>query len=430
MKKITEVDFRMCKYRIDTFRITVPGLDEPYTVEPLAISDMIIEKDYDVYQFPYFRVTIGVPNKVRRAMRKKHTLIKAYIRMVYARFTTQDTTGIPEKTPTESTYIADNFILYTPESSPEITTDIEETIEKETMPPGIHTDFQNLTTVEVLVYRAKDVNLVKQAPNLLPYRNMNLSDIATAYMTTVGFKKVLMSPPDNNKKIYDQFPIPALRPDEQVLRICCDYGIHKYGTLLFFDWDKTYIINKTNKCTVWVPNEYKTIYVINATATEEVASTIQGSSYEAEDHCGYCTMTDARSDAESMEREQVFGASFDIIDKKTGTVKSVKADSTTIEGGGGVSRTMVSYDGDASTAEALKKRIEEESTVMTAILEGTDLTMLAPNKEYKLSFMSTKLKRYNGTYRLTKYTCIFSVTDGLWFTPTIAATFVGKKLDS
>ena len=40
--------------------------------------------------------------------------------------------------------------------------------------------------------------------------------------------------------------------------------------------------------------------------------------------------------------------------------------------------------------------------------------------------MSSKLSKYNGSYRLTGYECTFVAKDGEWFTPTALATFVGK----
>ena len=426
MKSIDSINFRMCKYKMDRIQLTIPGLPKPYQVNTLAIGDIVIEKDFDGYQYPYFRVTIGVPNKVRRLMRKSHTQITAYVRMVYAYFKTQDTIGLPDMHTQEYTYLSENFYVFMEDHSPDVTMDVEEQIEKETLPDGIVTGFDNLTTIEILLYKKSDLNLVKQTPTKV-YRNVTLLDSLVDYMNTVGMSKVLMTPPNNNLKRYRQFPYPPIRVDEQILRVCGDYGIHKCGTTLFFDFDKTYLIEKINKCTAWVPNEYKTIYVVEPTAAAQVSTIIQGCSYES-DHCGYCTMTSATSSADSMEREQVFGSRMDVIDKKTGDYVDVSANTTTISGGGKKSRTITSYDGDASTAYAMRQRMIEESNVLTAVLDGTDLTMLAPNKLYQLVFLSSNLSKHNGPYRLKKFTCAFHENDREWFTPTVLATFVGDKI--
>ena len=425
MLELKDVNFRLCKYRIDSIILTVPGVD-PYQINTLGIADWVIEKDFDQYQYPYFRVTVGVPNNVFRAMRKNYDNIQAYVRIMYAYFKPQETVGAPGVKVRENVYLAGNFIVLMEDSSPHFTTEPEEITERQTLPKEGTPDFQNMTTVEILLYKQKDLNIIKKNPRVV-YHNATLIDILTDYLRKIKLSNVLCSPPDNNMKRYPQFVLPPLRADEQILRICCDYGMHKYGTTLFFDFDKTYIINKVNKCTAWTPNEYKTIYVINPNLATQVGTTLQGCSYESADRCGYCTMVDAKASAASIEREQVFGTSFEAIDKHTGKHHEVNTNAVTVKGGGNISRVMGSYDGEVSTYHALKQRIEEESCVMTVVLDGIDLTMLEPNKQFCLTFISPKLKKYNRFYRLVRYTTSFIANDGQWFAPTVLATFVGKK---
>lgn len=425
MLNIESLNLRMCKYRIDSLILTIKGLDKPFKVEQLAVGDIVISKDFDKYQYPYFRLIISIPNKIYRMMRKNYTDISAYVRMVYAYFKTEETVGLSERSPTEHVYLSDNFIVFMEDATPQNNTEVQETVEEAIQPEGVTYDPQNNTTCEILLYKQKDLNIIKQTPTTV-YHNANLMDILAHYTGMVGMNKVLCSPPDNNQKVYEQFIIPPLRADEQILRICCDYGMHKYGTTLFFDFDKAYIINKVNKCTAWVKNEYKTIYVINPTLDSEFPTVIQGCSYESADHCGYCTMSYSQARAKSMEREQVFGGGVNIIDKKTGSYTTISPKGSYVKGGGGVSRTMTLYEGESYTASALNQRLEEEGLVMSVTLDGTDLTMLAPNKQYNLFFTSSKLSKYNGAYRLTNYECTFVAKDGEWFTPTVAATFVGK----
>ena len=415
----------MCKYRIDKMVLTVKGLDKPFEVEQLAVGDIVISKDFDKYQYPFFRVIISIPNKIYRMMRKNYTDVFAYVRMVYAYFKTEETVGVYERNPIEHTYLSDNFVVFMDDATPQTNTEIQETIEEAMQPEDVKYDPQNATTCEILLYKQKDLNVIKQTPTKV-FHNVNLMDALAYYTSMVGMSKILCSPPDNNQDVYEQFIIPPIRADEQILRICCDYGFHKYGTTLFFDFDRTYIIEKINKCTAWVKNEYKTIYVINPTLDSDLPTVLQGCSYEAADHCGYCTMSDSGASARSMERDQSFGAGVKVLDKKTGEYVTINPKGSYIKGGGGVSRTMTLYEGEQYTADALKQRLEEEGLVMQVVLDGIDLTMLTPNKHYQLYFMSSKLSKYNGSYRLTGYECTFVAKDGEWFTPTALATFVGK----
>lgn len=425
MLDIPEVNFRLCKYRIDTIILNVPDYGQ-YQVNTFGLSDFVIEKVFDGFQYPYFRVIIAIPNVVFRALRKNHYNITAYVRMLYAYFNPEETSGAPGLKIKEQTYIADNFVVELEDSSPHFTADPEKLYEKQALTEEDAPDPQHMTTMEILLYKQKDMNIIKQLPKMV-YHNVTLMDVLTDYLNLAGFSKVLCSPANNNTKRYDQFIVPPMRPDEQILRICCDYGLHKYGTSLFMDFDKVYIIEKINKCTAWVPNEYKTIYVVNPNLNNQVSTIIKGCSYESKDHCGYCTMINAQSDAASMEREQVFGSSVYALDKHTGGYTSITPDVHTIRGGGAISRVVGSYDGDPSTITALKQRITEETNVMTVILDGVDLTMLAPNKHYKLVFTSPEQRKYSSDYRLTKFHASFSQSDGLWYTPSVVATFVGDK---
>ena len=66
---LSKINFCTCKYRIDQFDINIPGYGM-YKVDPEYIQGIILEKEFDTHMFPYFEVTIQVPNKVLRYMRK------------------------------------------------------------------------------------------------------------------------------------------------------------------------------------------------------------------------------------------------------------------------------------------------------------------------------------------------------------------------
>ena len=77
----TSIKFRPYKYKIESFILTIPGLGD-YNVDPKYITKVVIEKNYDRYIYPYFEVTMNVPNNVYRAAQKENIDIRAYIHMV------------------------------------------------------------------------------------------------------------------------------------------------------------------------------------------------------------------------------------------------------------------------------------------------------------------------------------------------------------
>ena len=69
MKSLDEVNLKMCKYKVGKMIITIYGGEE-YEVSPIAVGDILIDKDFDQYQLPFFRMTLGVPNIFFRKMKK------------------------------------------------------------------------------------------------------------------------------------------------------------------------------------------------------------------------------------------------------------------------------------------------------------------------------------------------------------------------
>ena len=67
----TSIKFRPYKYKIESFILTIPGLGD-YNVDPKYITKIVIEKNYDRYIYPYFEVTMNVPNNVYRAAQKEN----------------------------------------------------------------------------------------------------------------------------------------------------------------------------------------------------------------------------------------------------------------------------------------------------------------------------------------------------------------------
>ena len=59
----TSIKFRPYKYKIESFTLMIPGLGD-YNVDPKYITKVVIEKNYDRYIYPYFEVTMNVPNNV------------------------------------------------------------------------------------------------------------------------------------------------------------------------------------------------------------------------------------------------------------------------------------------------------------------------------------------------------------------------------
>ena len=423
MKNLKDLKLKICKYKIKKLVLTIPVFGE-YVVEPMYVSEFYMEKDFDKYDFPYLKLRILIPNRVYRAMKKENNKIDACLIVKYALF--EHTEIASEKTTVkESNFISDNFYVYMDESSPSLLEDFEKKVDPvKNQNDKTSIDFNNASNVEIMLVKKQHLQVVNNKPNIIMY-NTNLMDVLTYLLQSAGLNKVLCSPPDNTKK-YNQFIINPLRLNEQIYRVCNDYAFHNDGTLFFMDFDTNYIISKNEKCTAWKPNEYKSTKILYNPPIKN-GNVAQGVYIDPDDRTNYCTMREATIKSQSMTTDQVYGSGYTVVDKKTGDVTTVKAKTKTVPTGGTVSRTIVSDTGETSSISALKKRVEEQSMVWNVIIDNVLLSMLTPNKEFELVFLTSSLSRFTGKYRLKNFITTFNKSDGEWFTPTTAATFFGKK---
>jgi hypothetical protein len=255
--------------------------------------------------------------------------------------------------------------------------------------------------------------------------NVTLMDALTYLLGKGGASNVLCSPPDN-RNVYEQFIIPPMRLDENILHICNDYSFHNEGTTLFFDFDTIYILRKNETCTAWRTNEYKSTKIIYNPPVNSGMVT-QGIYIDTKERVNYCTMFYATTETQSMVTDQAYGGNFQIIDNRTGEVTTVNTDAKYVQGSGKVNRSIIVNSGDSNVASALAERVNEETFTMNVDISNVLLSTLDPNKEFELLFLSSSLSKYSGKYRISSMYTVFEKTDGNWFTPSTYACFLGKN---
>ena len=419
MIALEDLDLKICKYKITKMTLDIPGMDT-YEVNPLYISDFDISKEYDDYMYPYFNMRLTVPNQIFRAIRKNNNKVTAYVRIAYSLFDSSEVAD-DSKSRKVKNFIADNFIVFSKDNSPTMTEDFSEIVEKADVESG---DLKNSTNMEIFLIKKSSISLHDTIINAV-IANRSLMDILTYLLMEAGASNILCSPPDN-REIYKQFILPPIRLDESIHHLCNDYGFHKDGTMLFFDYDTIYILAKNEKCTAWRANEIKSTKIIyNPPISSGMAT--QGVYEDTSERVNYCTMFEATADTQSMVTDQVYGGNFQIIDNRTGIVTQARTNAKYSQGSGKINRNLIVNSGNKETSEALVERVNEETVMMRVAIDNVLLTMLNPNKEFELLFLSSKLSKYSGKYRLVSLYSTFKKSDGNWFTLSTYACFMGKK---
>jgi hypothetical protein len=255
-----------------------------------------------------------------------------------------------------------------------------------------------------------------------------LTDAVTRVLNVAGFNNVLMSPETSGQR-YHEFTLLPVRVDSQLEHICNDYNMHDSGTRIFFDFDYNYIVSKSLKCDAWRSGEYKKTYVIYDPPITAGKRT-QGCCEDADDESNYCTMCDFTLTTPAYMEDQVYGISYTHLDSKTGEITTVSPGDTTVINGASPQPSRVIYNnsGSANTSKQMGINIENTGTTWEVLIDSMLIDMLSPNKSFEFAFLSSKLAKYNGSYKISKFITNFTKGDGEWYTTTTKATFSGQQV--
>lgn len=414
---ISEVKLGLTKYKFKTFQIKVPGM-EPFDVDEQYISNLIIEKDYDNFYFPFFQIEVGLPNYLYRNMKKNNYEIRAFIDLQKAIFYEVE----PVNTARGMTsYISSNFFVFMEDMSPDPLERQHEKNEKENESFNKGYMYGEMAVVKLLLYREDFLFNSKKTSNVV-FSSATIPDAIAYVCNDTGLKDVLISPP-NNYKSYKEFIVTPITAMEQLERLCNEYGLHTNGSTIFYDFKFLYILNKAAKCKAMLPQEIMVTYLVSL--MESGPESVQGKGcYTKPNEYFLANIVPESIQIESQSgfNEQVYGNTFTTIDTATGTVSTVSSGATNTKSAPSKStRTMVRDRADNSSG-ITKQTLLESSKVATLGFSYVDLDMFAANKEFVLTLEDIKFKPYNGKYRISRMMALFE-NEGLYWIPHVTAEF-------
>lgn len=398
--KVEDIVLKRAKYKMKSFRINIPGRD-PYEVDKSLMGSIQIEKDFDNYIFPYFTVEVVVPNSVARQMRKNNSDLTVTMDIQMGLFETDD----DEKKVNWTNGINGEYYVLLVDNDPDLNQELQEKFEK--MQGTYGNDGMGLndyTIYQLLLYNKDTLFKVQTITNKIITSTTLITALAHT-LNSAGIGNCLVSPPSNNKS-YREFKLVPVTTKEQIERICNGYGMHKKGTMIFFDIDRNYMLEKTNKCTAWTTNEITKVYLANFSKEFPNSTAKVGCYTNTKEKYYLCNIMEngVTLSNTSLVNTAVNGSNVIHIDEVSGTSKTVKSNAKTSKfANNGPSRVISTAVGD-DTSSALAARTEESSNVMTVTMEYIDLKMLKPNKEFIFTTDDAKKSKYNGTYRMTKCT--------------------------
>lgn len=427
---IEDIQLRSVKYRISKFELIIPSYPESYTIDQAHMGNFVIEKDYQDFVFPYMEFRIIVPDNIYREMLANPENIFVDLKLEYVYF--DDFYEIdPNQAKQSDGVVFDNrFYAFLTNISPKLTDAVlgERNKEKENEGELTQYSFDNKHEVILMLYRSDHIFITDQVINRV-LQKVTMTDCIAYYFKTMGINRVLMSPPQNNR-IYDQVILPPVPVIAGMMRMGATYGMHKLGTVIFFDYDRVYIIDRKVGPTAWENNEIYTVYLTSFPKKVGDDGIMKSGYYlnAKEKYAVINVLGDQISITnESMYADPLLGSNMVLIDSTQGTTQTMKANvrvnQLSPSAQGKVNQVLI-MDSGVSQLDALKADMEYSKQTMALVMHETNITALCPNKDYILTTDNTRYKDHCGHYKLIKHGTTFT-KESEFFTSITTATFVG-----
>lgn len=278
--------------------------------------------------------------------------------------------------------------------------------------------------VTFYLFPTKSIDNAKKTINAI-FRKCTLTDAVTYILSEANIDNVLMTPFDNNET-KNILVIPPMQASKAIQFLDTFYGFYKSGALYFCDFDYMYILKYNSDCSAYIDGERQevdiTIPDIEAQNMTDICGTVKESdtSYNIISISSNITIKNA-----SVSTNAISGVDVLAIDNYSGDIQksNVKA-----ETGSGISNTSIIENETENPwiTDIHSSQIELSSTVVTITLNDFDISVLKPNKRYKIIFEDPLYtEKYNGLFNLVSYDAKF-IKNGTELNVSAVCTF--KKI--
>ena len=255
-------------YKVQTFAIKSPELEEPITLVPECINNILIIQDFDECLQPVFQVTAVLPPLIIDYILMNKTKISINMRLQQIDLLDPSEHLVVDKnwkSNGTSDITNDDYILFSADGGrvPNLSDyqELSETISGESendMLTKIKTAGSNFANYkkETILYLWKESDLynLRAVVNAV-YNNATIADAAASLLTDHGFQRVLMAPPDNGGSIR-QLIIPPMYMMNVFEFLQTQYGMYSTDVNFFSDIYRCYVIDRSGECKAYEDGEF------------------------------------------------------------------------------------------------------------------------------------------------------------------------------
>lgn len=380
----------LIKYKIESLDVLFENGDIE-NIQPGFISHLYIEKDYDNLFFPLINVSLAMEDSIYDRISKENDTVQFRLKII------KNIYDKDENFLKFESYCNKLFRCFlNQENIIKDNKQIEE--KKETENESESANYKGI--VRSFYLFTEDIIKCKKIINL-SVESASLSDLVIYLIGDCGIEKLLMTKLDNQKSVSNVI-IPNGNLIETLSFLDDLEGFYKKGTVLFFDIDTAYLIDKNALCTSWKKNEVKIthIHVANQSGGD---SQLNGQYTDKDRKSNHVFTNNRRIDmiGGGVINDQLSGNKLTVINSKDNSVVDISTNSTQI---GEPNKHMLSTKiNHQYTISNIQTTLEENECVCDIAFLGIDIDLFTPNKEVLITYEDPEFnKKYSGKYRITK----------------------------
>lgn len=246
------------KYHVVYINLIIPG-EGVVNVPRERLTSMSLVEDYMNNYFPLFKVSLALDSELYYKILEYKNDCRINIRI--------DKLFIGLDSPEQSLmhpFLNDNFKLILDENTEDLNHSDkvnQASRNYQTMTDSFKDALSSVDNkLSFYLFKSEVIQGTKNIVNNI-FKDVNLTDVVTAYMTKVGISNVLMAPLDNITT-YKELLVPPLSILKALTYLDNYFGFYKRGSLIYFGIDTTYIIPFSGNCRAFTSREIQNTIII------------------------------------------------------------------------------------------------------------------------------------------------------------------------
>lgn len=374
------------------------------------LNSMNILHNYDENMFPIFQIVLLLNANLYNIIIKNKNIVKIKLRIqkFYVEIGKNNRSMYRD-------FINDTFDLILDDSIENLDRELQRDTQKNDL-KNISTDlsndikYQTFVPCEFFLFKNETIESTKKPINAI-FSNASPTDVLYFLLKEGNIKNVLMSPSDNIVK-YKKIIIPPLKLGEAIKFLDSYYGLYKNGSMIYFDFNKVYILNYIGECTAYEKNEKKETNIIIPSS----------SSLYSSNNCGVIKSNNLKKNYilgsnmvlnimnESITNNILNGNDIMVIDNVNGEINITNNEN--ISRGENFINIIKNKVENPFIGETYINLMNSKSITISTIIGNYDIETISPNKKINIIFEDTSLaNKYNYNYHISSVSHNF-IKDG------------------